>query len=151
MDAHVTLGFLGHPSPPEEPRCPRHLGVPLGVPERNTGTSPRADSERPELGPRVTLCSPSPVVTFPEDLHCAKVTIVSEEQCRRIYPGSITPNMVCAGEPRNRADSCQVGACFGHLGPLWSFGTPQWCWDENGHISVQPAAPRGDLGARGGR
>ncbi|OXB52496.1 hypothetical protein ASZ78_015613, partial [Callipepla squamata] len=50
----------------------------------------------------------SPEVTFPEDLHCAKVTIVPEERCRRIYPGSITANMVCAGEHRNRADSCQV-------------------------------------------
>ncbi|XP_009704583.1 PREDICTED: kallikrein-11-like [Cariama cristata] len=49
----------------------------------------------------------SPEVTFPEDLHCTKVTIVSEEECRRIYSDSITTNMVCAGEFRSRADSCQ--------------------------------------------
>ncbi|XP_009985299.1 PREDICTED: kallikrein-12-like, partial [Tauraco erythrolophus] len=41
----------------------------------------------------------SPTVTFPEDLHCTKVTIVSEEQCRRIYPGSVTPNMGDSGGP----------------------------------------------------
>lgn len=63
----------------------------------------------PNPHPRVTSCFPSPTVNFPEDLHCTKVTIVSEEQCRRIYPNSITPNMVCAGESRSRADSCQVG------------------------------------------
>ena len=57
----------------------------------------------------MTPCPPSPAVTFPEDLRCAKVTIVPEERCRRIYPGSVTANMVCAGEHRNRADSCQVG------------------------------------------
>lgn len=56
---------------------------------------------------------PSPAVTFPEDLHCTKVTIISEEQCRRVYPGSVTANMVCAGESRSRADSCQVGAGSG--------------------------------------
>ncbi|XP_009638864.1 kallikrein-11-like [Egretta garzetta] len=50
----------------------------------------------------------SPEVTFPEDLHCTKVTIISEEQCRRVYPGSVTANMVCAGESRSRADSCPV-------------------------------------------
>uniref|UniRef100_A0A8B9C4M8 Peptidase S1 domain-containing protein n=1 Tax=Anser brachyrhynchus TaxID=132585 RepID=A0A8B9C4M8_9AVES len=75
----------------------------------------------------------SPEVTFPEDLHCAKVTIVSEEQCRRIYPGSITPNMVCAGEPRNRADSCQGDSggplvCDGRLQGIVSWG-PGVCGD----------------------
>ncbi|XP_053825360.1 kallikrein-14-like, partial [Vidua macroura] len=49
----------------------------------------------------------SPEVTFPQELHCSQVTIVPELTCRRIYPDSITPNMVCAGEPRSRADTCQ--------------------------------------------
>uniref|UniRef100_A0A803YAP1 Peptidase S1 domain-containing protein n=1 Tax=Meleagris gallopavo TaxID=9103 RepID=A0A803YAP1_MELGA len=77
----------------------------------------------------------SPEVTFPEDLHCAKVTIVPEERCRRVYPGSITSNMVCAGEHRNRADSCQVGGdsggplvCDGRLQGIVSWG-PGVCGD----------------------
>ncbi|XP_064900098.1 kallikrein-14 [Columba livia] len=75
----------------------------------------------------------SPEVNFPEDLHCAKVTVVPEEQCRRIYPGSITPNMVCAGESRNRADSCQGDSggplmCDGRLQGIVSWG-PGVCGD----------------------
>ncbi|XP_039589390.1 kallikrein-14-like, partial [Passer montanus] len=52
----------------------------------------------------------SPEVTFPQALHCSQVRIVPELTCRRIYPDSITPNMVCAGEPRSRADTCQSRA-----------------------------------------
>ncbi|KAM6225578.1 LOW QUALITY PROTEIN: kallikrein-7-like [Porphyrio hochstetteri] len=75
----------------------------------------------------------SPEVTFPEDLHCTKVTIVSEEECRRIYPDSITPNMVCAGESRSRADSCQGDSggplmCDGRLQGIVSWG-PGICGD----------------------
>uniref|UniRef100_A0A669QB85 Peptidase S1 domain-containing protein n=1 Tax=Phasianus colchicus TaxID=9054 RepID=A0A669QB85_PHACC len=84
-------------------------------------------------GPEVTPCSLSPPVTFPEDLHCAKVTIVPEERCRRVYPGSITSNMVCAGEHRNRADSCQGDSggplvCDGRLQGIVSWG-PGVCGD----------------------
>uniref|UniRef100_A0A8V0X3Y4 Peptidase S1 domain-containing protein n=1 Tax=Gallus gallus TaxID=9031 RepID=A0A8V0X3Y4_CHICK len=75
----------------------------------------------------------SPEVTFPEDLRCAKVTIVPEERCRRIYPGSVTANMVCAGEHRNRADSCQGDSggplvCDGRLQGIVSWG-PGVCGD----------------------
>ncbi|XP_062454688.1 kallikrein-15-like [Rhea pennata] len=75
----------------------------------------------------------SPEVNFPEDLHCAKVTIVAEEQCRRTYPGSITANMVCAGEHSSRADSCQGDSggplmCDGRLQGIVSWG-PGICGD----------------------
>ncbi|NXE16954.1 KLK7 protein, partial [Lophotis ruficrista] len=75
----------------------------------------------------------SPEVTFPEDLHCTKVTIVSEEQCRRVYSDSVTANMVCAGEPRSRADSCQGDSggplmCDGRLQGIVSWG-PGVCGD----------------------
>ncbi|NWS49783.1 KLK8 protein, partial [Probosciger aterrimus] len=75
----------------------------------------------------------SPEVTFPEDLHCTKVTIISEDQCRRIYPDSITANMVCAGESRSRADSCQGDSggplmCDGRLQGIVSWG-PGVCGD----------------------
>ena len=60
---------------------------------------------------------------FPDDLHCAKVTIVPQQRCRRVYPASITSNMLCAGEQRNRADSCQVGA---QMGGKWGGGNGGW-------------------------
>ncbi|KFO95735.1 Kallikrein-8, partial [Calypte anna] len=75
----------------------------------------------------------SPEVNFPEDLHCAKVTIVSEEECKNIYTNSITSNMVCAGESRGRADSCQGDSggplmCDGRLQGIVSWG-PGVCGD----------------------
>ncbi|KAM6288890.1 LOW QUALITY PROTEIN: kallikrein-8-like, partial [Aegotheles albertisi] len=75
----------------------------------------------------------SPEVNFPEDLRCAKVTIVSEEQCQRIYSNSITSNMVCAGESHGRADSCQGDSggplmCDGQLQGIVSWG-PGVCGD----------------------
>ncbi|KAM8985775.1 kallikrein-8-like [Ara ararauna] len=75
----------------------------------------------------------SPEVTFPEDLHCTKVTIIPQDQCRRIYPDSITTNMVCAGESRSRADSCQGDSggplmCDGRLQGIVSWG-PGVCGD----------------------
>ncbi|NXW51969.1 TRY2 protein, partial [Nyctiprogne leucopyga] len=75
----------------------------------------------------------SPEVTFPEDLHCARVTIVSQERCRGVYGGSLTPNMVCAGETRGRADSCQGDSggplmCDGRLQGIVSWG-PGVCGD----------------------
>uniref|UniRef100_A0A8C4KGC0 Kallikrein-15-like n=1 Tax=Dromaius novaehollandiae TaxID=8790 RepID=A0A8C4KGC0_DRONO len=67
------------------------------------------------------------------DLRCAKVTIVAEEQCRRTYPGSVTANMVCAGEHGSRADSCQGDSwgplvCDGRLQGIVSWG-PGICGD----------------------
>ncbi|NXQ80964.1 KLK8 protein, partial [Nyctibius grandis] len=75
----------------------------------------------------------SPEVTFPEDLRCAKVTIVPEERCQRVYSRSITTNMVCAGEARGRADSCQGDSggplvCDGRLQGVVSWG-PGVCGD----------------------
>jgi len=96
----------------------------------------------PSLGDLVP--SPSPAVTFPEDLHCAKVTIVSEEECRRVYSDSITANMVCAGESRSRADSCQVG-------PEGGPGRGEELRAENGHNSARAVETRRDMGLQGGR
>ncbi|XP_059728919.1 kallikrein-8-like [Haemorhous mexicanus] len=75
----------------------------------------------------------SPQVTFPQALHCSQVRIVPELTCRRIYPDSITPNMVCAGEPRSRADTCQGDSggplvCNGRLQGITSWG-PGVCGD----------------------
>ncbi|KAM6999590.1 kallikrein-14-like, partial [Passerculus sandwichensis] len=77
----------------------------------------------------------SPTVTFPQALHCSQVRIVPELTCRRIYPNSITPNMVCAGEPRSRADTCQGDSggplmCNGRLQGITSWG-PGVCGDPH--------------------
>ncbi|NXA43948.1 KLK8 protein, partial [Eudromia elegans] len=75
----------------------------------------------------------SPEVNFPEDLRCAKVSIVEQERCQRSYPGSVTANMVCAGEHSSRADSCQGDSggplvCDGRLQGIVSWG-PGVCGD----------------------
>ncbi|XP_030826417.1 kallikrein-14-like [Camarhynchus parvulus] len=77
----------------------------------------------------------SPTVTFPQALHCSQVRIVPELTCRRIYPDSITPNMVCAGEPQSRADTCQGDSggplvCNGRLQGITSWG-PGVCGDPH--------------------
>ncbi|XP_072776899.1 kallikrein-7-like [Taeniopygia guttata] len=75
----------------------------------------------------------SPQVTFPQELRCSQVRIVPELTCRRTYPDSITPNMVCAGEPHSRADTCQGDSggplvCNGRLQGITSWG-PGVCGD----------------------
>ncbi|XP_010071124.1 PREDICTED: trypsin-like, partial [Pterocles gutturalis] len=49
----------------------------------------------------------SPEVSYPDVLQCVNVTIFSPAECRRFYPGSITPNMLCAGSLQGGRDSCQ--------------------------------------------
>uniref|UniRef100_A0A8C0JC68 Peptidase S1 domain-containing protein n=1 Tax=Chelonoidis abingdonii TaxID=106734 RepID=A0A8C0JC68_CHEAB len=49
----------------------------------------------------------SPQLYFPPVLHCGKVSIFSQEQCRSIYPRYYTENMLCAGVLEGGVDSCQ--------------------------------------------
>ncbi|XP_053123543.1 trypsin-3-like [Hemicordylus capensis] len=49
----------------------------------------------------------SPKSEFPDLLQCAEVYTISNEQCNKAYPNSITKNMLCATVKGGGVDSCQ--------------------------------------------
>ncbi|XP_007955807.1 kallikrein-5-like [Orycteropus afer afer] len=68
----------------------------------------------------------SPQVKFPGALQCLNITVVSEEKCKKAYPGQIDHTMFCAGDEAGR-DSCQGDSggpviCNGSLYGLVSWG-----------------------------
>ncbi|XP_010002508.1 PREDICTED: kallikrein-14-like [Chaetura pelagica] len=81
----------------------------------------------------------SPEVTYPEVLQCVNVTIFSSSACQRWYPGSITPNMVCAGNLEGGRDSCQGRGDSG--GPLVCNGNLQGIVSWGMEICGQPKRP----------
>uniref|UniRef100_A0A4X1VTC5 tissue kallikrein n=2 Tax=Sus scrofa TaxID=9823 RepID=A0A4X1VTC5_PIG len=69
----------------------------------------------------------SPQVTFPQTLQCANIPLRSDEECRQVYPGKITPNMLCAGTKKGGKDSCEGDSggpliCNGMLHGIISWG-----------------------------
>ncbi|XP_014650784.1 PREDICTED: kallikrein-13 isoform X1 [Ceratotherium simum simum] len=69
----------------------------------------------------------SPQVSFPQTLQCANIQLRSDEECRQVYPGKITPNMLCAGAKEGGKDSCEGDSggplvCNGTLYGIISWG-----------------------------
>ncbi|XP_015265197.1 PREDICTED: kallikrein-8-like [Gekko japonicus] len=74
-------------------------------------------------------------LNFPNDLHCAKISIIDHQVCQSIYPSYFTENMVCAGRMQGGTDSCQGDSggplvCNGKLQGIVSWG-PQVCAQPN--------------------
>ncbi|XP_054444535.1 kallikrein-14 [Pteronotus mesoamericanus] len=72
----------------------------------------------------------SPITRYPNTLQCVNIDIVSDQRCKRVYPGAITEGMVCAGVPQGGKDSCQGDSggplvCNGQLQGLVSWGMGQ--------------------------
>jgi secreted trypsin-like serine protease len=49
----------------------------------------------------------SPPQEYPHELQAVTTQIVDDATCNDAYDGSITPRMICAGEPAGLKDSCQ--------------------------------------------
>ncbi|XP_041601961.1 kallikrein-13 isoform X2 [Vulpes lagopus] len=64
---------------------------------------------------------------YPQTLQCANIQLRSDEECRQVYPGKITPNMLCAGTKEGGKDSCEGDSggpliCNGTLHGIISWG-----------------------------
>ncbi|XP_028920202.1 kallikrein-8-like [Ornithorhynchus anatinus] len=69
-------------------------------------------------------------VLNPEELQCAWVKTVDQEQCRARYGGAIKESMVCAGVQEGGTDTCQGDSggpliCGGTLAGVTSWGQPR--------------------------
>ncbi|XP_060031233.1 kallikrein-13 isoform X2 [Erinaceus europaeus] len=66
-------------------------------------------------------------VSYPQTLQCVNIQLRSDEECHQVYPGKITPNMLCAGTDEGGKDSCEGDSggpliCNGTLHGIISWG-----------------------------
>uniref|UniRef100_G1PPZ4 Peptidase S1 domain-containing protein n=2 Tax=Myotis lucifugus TaxID=59463 RepID=G1PPZ4_MYOLU len=48
----------------------------------------------------------SPDVTFPSELMCTNIRLITPQNCKRIYKDLLGKSMVCAGEPNSKTNAC---------------------------------------------
>ncbi|XP_040834276.1 kallikrein-7 [Ochotona curzoniae] len=70
----------------------------------------------------------SPDVTFPTQLMCTDVNLVSFEDCKKVYKDLLGKSMLCAGIPDSKTNACNGDSggplvCKGTLQGLVSWGT----------------------------
>ncbi|XP_004644694.1 kallikrein-13 isoform X1 [Octodon degus] len=106
---------------PEYQVSPTHLNhdndimlLELESPVQLTGSVRTLPLSRSNCLPPGTCCrvsgwgtTTSPQVSYPKTLQCANIPLRSDEECRRVYPGKITTNMLCAGTKEGGKDSCE--------------------------------------------
>ncbi|XP_060033456.1 kallikrein-13-like [Erinaceus europaeus] len=69
----------------------------------------------------------SPQVSYPQTLQCVNIQLHSDEECHQVYPGKITPNMLCASTDEGGKDSFEGDSggpliCNGTLHGIISWG-----------------------------
>ncbi|XP_030677760.1 kallikrein-7 isoform X3 [Nomascus leucogenys] len=70
----------------------------------------------------------SPDVTFPSDLMCVDVKLISPQDCTKVYKDLLENSMLCAGIPNSKKNACNGDSggplvCRGTLQGLVSWGT----------------------------
>ncbi|XP_047648420.1 kallikrein-7 [Phacochoerus africanus] len=70
----------------------------------------------------------SPDVTFPADLMCTDVKLISSQDCKKVYKDLLGSSMLCAGIPNSKTNACNGDSggplvCKGTLQGLVSWGT----------------------------
>ncbi|XP_054444529.1 kallikrein-7-like [Pteronotus mesoamericanus] len=70
----------------------------------------------------------SPDVTFPSELMCTNVKLISSQDCKEVYKDLLGKSMLCAGIPNSKSNACNGDSggplvCRGTLQGLVSWGT----------------------------
>uniref|UniRef100_A0A0D9S545 Kallikrein related peptidase 7 n=1 Tax=Chlorocebus sabaeus TaxID=60711 RepID=A0A0D9S545_CHLSB len=124
-----------HALPLQTPRSPR----PQPLLPQTQESRPQPSSLRPRSlghspsGPHPILSDWQlslllPAVTFPSDLMCVDVKLISSQDCTKVYKDMLGNSMLCAGIPNSKKNACNGDSggplvCRGTLQGLVSWGT----------------------------